>query len=431
MDIGVASFIIFIVTLALIVYLKRENLQFQGVLIMLKTKKLRNSIKKAVKKYPLFWKSYFTIGIFISFLGMGFGIYFLLFNALNLLSGFGAPTLSLVFPGPTSTFSVYPGVLLVPIWFWLIAIVVLIFPHELSHGLALALNKLRIKSLGVFLLLFIPGAFVEPDEKQLKKAEKFKKLQVYAAGSFSNIVIGFILVLLFHFLLFSAFSYQGLKYGYPTQVINSTKIIEINNLSEEMIELKTSEQTYLLSRSLFELQKNRTWIRVFEDWPAARNNLSGSIKKVNDVEINSRKDLASILSEHKPGDTIKIETSEGIYNITLADKNGRAFLGVSPPQEYIHALSIIPSETLVNFIFPQTYKSYKLEALPENVGNFIYQLIFFVYNVCFGVAIINILPIKPLDGGFIIETLTNRRFANLTSLIFFVLLVFNIVGPWI
>lgn len=431
MDYGTIGFIIFIVALVAIVYWKRKNLQIQGIFVMLKTRRLRTLIKKVVKKHPSFWKTYFTVGIIVSFLAMIFGIFFLLNNVINLLQGFGAPTLSLVFPGPTSSFSAHPGVLLVPIWYWLIAIVVLIFPHELSHGLALALNKLKIKSLGVFLLLFIPGAFVEPDEKQLKKASKFKKLQVYAAGSFSNIIIGIILVFIFHLFLFTAFSYQGINYGYPQDIVNRSEIIEINNLSRGLVELKTSQGTYLATKSILDMQANNTKLILFEDWPAARNNLTGSIKKIDGEEINSMDELSKVLSKHKPGDIIKIETSERIHNITLANNNGEAFLGITPPRGYSYLLSMVPSETVVNFIFPQSYKNYELEGLPEDIGNFIYQLLFFIYNVCFGVAIINILPIKPLDGGFITETLTNKKFANAASLIFFALLIFIIAGPYL
>ncbi len=398
---------------------------------MLKTKKLRTLIKRAVKKYPFFWKTYFTTGVIVGFLAMVFGIFFLLNNVINLLQGFGAPTLSLVFPGPTSSFSAHPGVLLVPIWYWLIAIVVLIFPHELSHGLALALNKLKIKSLGVFLLLFIPGAFVEPDEKQLKKVNKFKKLQVYAAGSFSNIVTGIILVLIFHLFLFTAFSYEGVDYGYARDMVNRSEIIETNNLSEGLLEIKTSQDTYLATKSILDRQVNNTNLLLFDDWPAARNNLSGSIKKIDNIEITSFDKMTKVLSNYKPGDNIKIETSKGIHNLTLANRKGKAFLGITYPQGYTYILNMIPSETVVDFVFPQSYKNYELQALPESVGNFLYMLIFFIYNVCFGVAIINILPIKPLDGGLITETLTNKRFANAISLIFFAILVFIIAGPYL
>ena len=431
MDYGVIGFVIFIVALVITVYWKRKSLHVQGVFVMLKTKRLRTLIKRVVEKNPVFWKVYFTIGIAVSFVAMFFGVFFLANNVINLLQGFGAPTLSLVFPGPTSSFSAHPGILLVPIWYWLIAIIVLIFPHELSHGFALALNKLRIKSLGVFLLLFIPGAFVEPDEKQLKKASKFKKLQVYAAGSFSNIVTGFILVLIFHLFLFAAFSYEGIIYDYPKNVINRSEIIEVSNFSEGLLEVRTPENTYLATKSMLDKQVNSTMLILFEDLPAVRNNLTGSIKKIGDKKIGSWGDLSEALSHYQPGDTVRIETSNEVKNITLTERNGKAFLGLTLPQRYVYILNMIPCRTIVDFVFPQSYKNYKLKALPESIGNFLYMLIFFIYNVCLGVAVINVLPIKPLDGGFMTETLTNKKFANAVSLIFFAILIFVIAGPYL
>jgi hypothetical protein len=35
---------------------------------------------------------------------------------------------------------------------------------------------------GILLIYIFPGAFVEPDEQEFKKAEKMKRLKVIAAG---------------------------------------------------------------------------------------------------------------------------------------------------------------------------------------------------------------------------------------------------------
>jgi membrane-associated protease RseP (regulator of RpoE activity) len=432
MDIGTLSFLIFILFLGTLVYLKREKVEITALGVMFKTKKFKKIIVKLAAKYPKFWNTYFNIGTFISFLLMISGIYLLFKITINLLEGFRGPTLALVFPGPTSSFSFYPGVILMPIWYWIIGVAILVIPHEFSHGIALALNKLRIKSFGALLLFFIiPGAFVEPDEKQLKKARKRRQLQVYAAGSFSNILVGLAFVALFQLFLFSCFSYEGITYTYPAKIVNRTDILENNTLPNGLIELKTKDNTYLIQKSFFDLQKNSTQLIVFEDWPAFRNNLSGAIKRVNGFEIHSMRDLRHIISKHKPGDKINIETSNANYTITLANNNGKAFLGITSSPSYQYLLDLIGNEFLVELLFPQSYRQYSLEKLPSNLGVFIYQLLFFIYNICFSVAIINMLPIRPLDGGLILETLTNKRIANITSIIFFFLLLYIFVGPYI
>jgi hypothetical protein len=271
---------------------------------MFRTKKFRQDIISTAKKHPKFWRIYFNIGIITSFFLAVFGIIFVINNALMIYSGFKASGLSLVLPFPTSSFSVQPGLILVPPWHWIIGIAIIIFPHEISHGIALALNKLRIKSLGAFLFFFIlPGAFVEPDEKQLKRAEKLKKLQVYVAGSFSNIVVGLMFVLIFNLTLSSLYEVSGIyesHYTFPTTLINISDIQDKINLSTGFVELQSSNKTYLATNYILKLQENKTQIRVYEDWPAIRSHLSGNIKKIDNQVLYSVDDIASILSKHKP-----------------------------------------------------------------------------------------------------------------------------------
>ncbi|MCK4428939.1 MAG: site-2 protease family protein [Candidatus Aenigmarchaeota archaeon] len=435
MDAGIISFIIFILSIIFVIYLGRNRIERQGIILMIRTKKLKDTIKKIAIKYKLFWNAYFSVGVFVSFFAMLFGLNFFISNALNIINGFGVPTLALVLPGPTTSFSVHPGLLIVPPWHWIAAIIVLIFPHELSHAFALAINKLRIKSIGIFLLLFIPGAFVEPDDKQVKKANKWAQLQVFCAGSFSNIVTGILFVFLFHLFLSSFYSYEGIGYTFPTEAINKTEIQEMANLSTGFMELQAGNKTYLATKWLMEQQENKTRIIVFKDYPAARNNLSGAIKRIDNRPINTMDDLSKAISMHKSGEMIKIKTSSGEYEIVLTEKNEKAFLGIGTPRGYEDIYNMLYPLTynnyLIDFLFPQSYKSYKLNGLPEGIAIFIYQLIFFIYNVCFGVAIINILPIKPLDGGLALEAITNKKITKYISIIVLILVLYNLIGPFI
>ena len=415
MDTGLIGFIVFFAAMALIIYFKRDKLERHGILFMIKTTKLRNKIQKNATKYRKFWNIYFNIGVVVSILTMIFGIGFLINNTLTIASGTSEAGFALVLPGISSDFSYQQGLFLVPIWYWIIAIIILMFPHELSHAVALAMNKLKIKSLGAFILLFIPGAFVEPDNKQLSKASKWKQLQVFGAGSFSNLITAGIFIILLNLLLVVAYTPQGIYYSYPADKINRTDIIEMSNFTDGLAEIKTHNMTYLITTSWWDQQENLTEIYVLEDWPAIRSGLSGTINKIEGYNIGSSEDVSAILSNYKPYDTISIETSEGIYNITLADNNGRAFLGITTGYDPIS-----------NIIAPMNYRAYVIKnPMFEQVGEFLIILISFVIMVCIGVAIVNLLPMKPFDGGLIAEVLTNAKFANILSGIIFIMLIYN------
>jgi membrane-associated protease RseP (regulator of RpoE activity) len=77
----------------------------------------------------------------------------------------------------------------VPLHAWLSFVIILII-HEASHGFVIRKLGMTLKSYGLLLLGFLPiGAFVEPDEKQLKQLEKKQPkeaLRMYAAGPASN-----------------------------------------------------------------------------------------------------------------------------------------------------------------------------------------------------------------------------------------------------
>ncbi len=422
MDTGLIGFIVFFAAMALIIYLKRDKLERHGIIFMVRTTKLRSKIQKNAIKHKKFWNFYFNAGIVISILAMFFGIGFLINNTLTIASGVSEAGFALVLPGVSSKFSYQQGLFLVPIWYWIIAIIILIFPHELSHAVALAMNKLKIKSLGAFIFLFIPGAFVEPDNKQLSKASKWSQLQVFFAGSFSNLITAAIFILLLNLLLVVAYTPQGIYYSYPADKINRTDIIEMGNFTEGLAEIKTHNMTYLITNVWWKQQENLTELYVFEDWPAIRSGLSGTIKGIEGNEISTSEDVSAILSNYKPYDTISIETSEDIYNITLADNNGRAFLGITTGEV----------NPLINIIAPMNYRAYVIKnPFFEQVGEFLIILISFIIMVCIGVAIVNLLPMKPLDGGLVTEVLTNAKFANALSGIVFILILYNFVGPYL
>jgi membrane-associated protease RseP (regulator of RpoE activity) len=421
-DIGVISFIVFIAAIALILYLKRNQLEFQGIIALTRTKKLRNYIYQLGGDYSGFWKIYFNIGIVATLILMVIGIYYMASMTLGVLSGSVTPAFGLVIPYPTSEISYSSGFLKVPVWLWLIAIPFVLIPHELSHGLALAANKLRIKSLGLLVLLFIPGAFVEPDEKQLKKTGKLQRLQVYCAGSFSNIVTGLILILVSYLFLFAFYNSSNIYYNYPASSINQTDIISNLSLSNGIIELQTSNATYLTTQALMDKQQNKTTIIVLNNLPAARNNLSGILQKIGNTTILVPKDVASALSNYKPGDTVIVKTSTGLYNLTLADNNGSAYIGILISQ--VDPLS--QKNIMVSLFAPKNARPYEAKfSIFEPIGNFILQAMSFTIAICIGVALFNMLPMKPLDGGAVFEAVTNSTIANIASVLILITILIN------
>ncbi len=366
LGLDIILFVLFILTVALLVIKDRKKMKFEGIVIMRRTQKGRKFIDSVARNHPRFWNALAVIGVIISVPALIAGTLFLVSNAFAILHGDVKEGVRFVLPYPIGEANTQtPGLLLLPWWIWVIGIMTVVVPHELMHGIVCRLERVRIKSLGWLLLAVIPGAFVEPDENQLKKMPRKTKMKVYAAGSFANFIVAGIALLL-GFLLVSAL------YA-PVGIVPSSLVA---------------------------------------DSPAAKANLSGAILAINNIPVKSTAELSDILNRTPAGSDITIKTTKGEHNITTAmhPELEKSFIGVSGPY-YIYKAPVYPG----------------LDALQ--------QLLFWIFVLNLGIGVINILPLKPLDGGLLFEEIAGRfskRSALITkavSLAILGLLLFNIFGP--
>ena len=171
-----------------------EKLSDYGVelnfpVIMWKTQRLRGLISRISNFSPTFWRWYMNVGIVVAYGAMIFITWTLI---SSIPSVFDTPAVSIVIPGvemPGS--SIY-----IPFLYGMIALATVLIVHEFSHGIQAVGEKIPIKSIGLLLFFILPGAFVEPDEEELKKAKRSSRLRVYAAGSIANITLAVIALLL-------------------------------------------------------------------------------------------------------------------------------------------------------------------------------------------------------------------------------------------
>src|SRR2546428_11926203 len=177
--------------------------------LMLRTSVFNSWMQKLGGKFRRAWLTYFDIGAAMGLGLLAFIIFSLVLNALNLFnrSSQAGPTLLIIpVPGVTISWEIFPYIL--------ISIAVLLIPHEAAHGIASVLDRVPIKSSGVFLAIFLPGGFVEIDEEDLAKRPARTKLRVFAAGSSTNVATWFLVLLLFsNFALVISPLYQSSSSG--------------------------------------------------------------------------------------------------------------------------------------------------------------------------------------------------------------------------
>ncbi len=364
------SFLCFLALVCAFIYAKRKEIEFRFPMLLVRTRRGKKAISTFVKKHRNIASILIAFSSLLSLPLMLYACYEILKSTYEILSGTREIGAMLVLPAPVREFELKPGFLLSPWYYWVIGVAIVAIPHELAHAIVLRALKMRVKSIGVFFLFFLPGAFVEPDEKELKRAKLKQKLAVYGAGSLANLTLALLCFTLMKLVLHTFYEPSGLIYS-----------------------------------------------GVIAGSPAARVNLSGAILSVNGVEINQVSDLAELLAKIKPGSEITIKTTSGIFNLTTARRNdtNASFIGIAGPFS-------------TRYVVKRFAKSYATSIFS------LYKLLSWLAFLSFGVGVFNMLPIKFLDGGELFEALVSRfsskckDLANLISVLFLILLVINLGG---
>lgn len=234
MDWNLISIIAFYSIIALFFLKNRKNIERQSIYFLYRTKKGLKIIDKLASKFRRFWKLFGKASIYAGFIGIPIILGFLIFTDINILLNPAAPAgVAPVIPG----LNIPGSPIFLPFWYGIISLIIVLVVHEGSHGLVARANGLKLESAGVGLLAFLPLAFVEPDEKEMSKAPLKKRLSVYGAGPFSNIILGFLCLGLLSLVItpmMGGISVINVTEGAPADqagIMPGDVITEVNNYS--------------------------------------------------------------------------------------------------------------------------------------------------------------------------------------------------------
>lgn len=365
--------IVFILIWALAFLFKDKlKIDINGPLLMRRTGRLRGLIDRIAQTSPRFWKILMNIGIPVAVFFMGYTLYAIIMASTMILE---SPQVVPILPGVD-----YAGnPFFLPLGYGLIGLVTVIIIHEFAHGILARTEGVKIKSIGVLLFTIIPGAFVEPDEEEVKKVSRLAKIRIYAAGSIFNIGTAFIalgiLFALTSLLIPASFHSDGVVI---TSVVPKSPSDGV--LKEGMV-----------------------------------------IYNVNGQNIKNLTDYVNIRTNTKIGDELTLITNQGTFTIkTVPNPNNStlAYAGFRP------ADNLVVNQNVAN-----TYGG----VLPW-ILLYLKELFYWIGLLNLAIGTINLLPMKPLDGGLILEELlgyklseeTVRPIVNTISYVLIAVLVVNI-----
>ncbi len=347
--------LIFVLLIYLFYRKNKSKFEVQGKILFLYRTKLGLNLMDKFAKLPKKILNMFSIASIITgFLGMIAMFYIIVKGTFKFVSdpALNQPVLAPVLPGVA-----IPGLPTLSFFHWIIAIFIVATIHEFSHGFIARFFDVKIKSSGFLFFGPIFGAFVEPDEEQMKKKSRFIQLSIFSAGPFSNIVTGFLILLI--------------------------SILLIGKPVSSMLEYTGVEV-----------------VSVDEKYPAALVGIKPGEKiiSIDKNKISTIDDFSKILNSTKPNETINLETTVKNYSLKLVqnpENSKKGFLGIR----------VTSSKTEIKQEAISKYGSFLPNAL-----FWIAKLFSWLWIISLGIGLFNLLPLGPVDGG--------RMF--LTTLSFFV-----------
>ena len=363
--------------------LESRNITLAGPIVMWKTGRGRDLIDRLARP-KRFWQRFGDLSIFLVAAAMIATTFLLVWEATLVTSAAvranpPSPDLLLGIPG------VNP---LIPVGYGIFGLAVAIVLHEFCHGILARAADVKVQSVGAIFLVVPIGAFVEPDEGEMRALPLRKRARLYAAGPATNLLLALLFGFLFSTMMLSA----------VTPVHAGVGVV---GFTDESGAANASMHAYTI------------------------------ITNVNGTAVNGYTDFVDALGHVHANETVPVQAydpSTGAYtwyNVTLGydTTTGRPLLGIyalDVSTDYYHPFTNldkfggVPGAILSYIALPfsgrapvqspeiQFYQiGGPMAAIPQPLfwllANTMYWL--FWLNAMLGAT--NALPAVPLDGGYI------------------------------
>ncbi len=327
---------------------KSKRLSLLGPFLMIKAIKKRGALDKIADRFPAIGFSKFSVALILA-TGV-FAVFFLFYGA------YLSTTVATRVSTPLTYYLGLPGINpLIPVTYGIPAFAVSVVIHEVFHGIVARKHGMKVKSVGTLFFVAPVGAFVEPDEEEMNKADPVVRRRIFGAGAGINMVIGIAMVLVLSFVMMPAAQpvhdgiyVQGIPAEQPYQSLiqPGVELISYGNYSGQSLnsmfvnsdiapgQLVNMELYNGTSVNTVQYPSGLVIQSTLEGYPASQIGIKpGSIiYSVNGSLIYGTNSMESILDNITPGTTIPVVTvsynqsSQGLvksvsyFNLTTASK---------------------------------------------------------------------------------------------------------------
>ncbi len=325
----------------------------------------------------------------------GYTMFSLSYGVVSVFAGSTTESsVQLVLPVEVSESSNLP-IVSVPLVVWLVSIFIILTVHELAHAFVSSSVGLKVKSIGYGFFAILPIGFVEPDEVKISKVGSLDRSRIYSAGAFNNVISAIIIAVILISTVFVSAKVIDNRYG---------EIYDYNGVGYSV--LPPEDSVELPSSVLPE---------------------SGVIIGLNGEKIDRFDDFIGVLENVGPDENLSILINDTSYDITTVvnpQNSSRGFIGINGFYNSMELKDEFKGSLLVQFIEAEAYIVY---------------LFSWVVLLSIGIGLVNLLPIRGLDGGKMLEEISITFFGkkigvkivSYVSLFALLVILFSIFGSYI
>ena len=462
------AYIILIILVAIYVPLyfyvrKSDRMHAKGIVpygptIMIKTK-WGLDLMDRLSRHKRFWNAFGLISKIIALFLMAIIVVVMAINMLLIPSAIGRSCIgieyALAIPGLNP---------MLPLVYGVIGLVVAMVVHELAHGIQTRANGMRVKSSGLLYAVVPVGAFVEPDDEDVGKADRKARMDLYAAGIATNFIVAALCFLLMVGAMSGGLSseygdnpaissIEGGTFAYDSGIpagaiithIDGNPIVTMGGFRDAVDAYGVYDVTYIYEDSggTVNIPLGVRIAHVSSGTPASNAGVTDGMYLMammaeggDWVEFGNTYDFMDFMGITMPGDVCYLrvtETAEGSIpvetQVTLGSNNGIGFLGVSvntsgfmfttPNENLATAMNPVHGATSISEgamsalsfigaplsgyapIPASTQWWYDTDVLPPEVFWVLMSVLFWIFWLNLVLGLSNALPAIPFDGGFL------------------------------
>lgn len=356
--------------------LEKYNITNHGPLLMIRTTRGLKFLEW-IARTKVFWKVFADIGIPLMLIGMFLMFGLIIFSDITILTQIQQQTLA-----PPSQIHEARNIFLIPginefiplVW-GMIGLIVTLVVHEFSHAILCRVEDIRVKSMGIMMVVLPIGGFAEPDEEQLfgikegteesevietenkkpTQANRRQRVRILSAGVMANFVTALVAFALFFIVIgniapVSNVMITDVTPNSPADIAGLTDMTLITHVNDKKIEnasqfysyvdtLRPDENIKLRTKKDHTIQEvvispnqalngTLSGVKIEEITPGMPSEKSGLmpgmlIVGIDEVSISNSAEFMQFMSNTIPGQEILIHTlvaNEMInYSVTLTD----------------------------------------------------------------------------------------------------------------